>query len=41
VHGSGLVRLADMMRAEVLLDVVGIAVIWAKLRLVCPLVGLA
>jgi sodium-dependent dicarboxylate transporter 2/3/5 len=40
VYGSGLVRLRDMMTAGAVLDVVGIAVIWASLRLLCPLLGL-
>lgn len=40
VYGSGLVRLADMMRAGALLDLIGIVVIWVTLRLLCPLIGL-
>jgi sodium-dependent dicarboxylate transporter 2/3/5 len=40
VYGSGLVRLRDMMTAGAVLDVVGIAVIWLSLRLLCPLFGL-
>ena len=40
VYGSGLVPLRDMMRAGAVLDVVGIALIWLSLRLLCPLVGL-
>ena len=37
VYGSGLVPIGRMMRAGVLFDVLGFVVIWAGLRLLCPL----
>lgn len=40
VYGSGLIPITRMIRAGLLLDVVGFAVIWAGLRLLCPLLGL-
>jgi sodium-dependent dicarboxylate transporter 2/3/5 len=40
VFGSGLVPITRMVRAGVLLDLVGLVVIWAGLRVLCPLVGL-
>ncbi len=40
VYGSGLIPIERMIRAGILLDVVGFAVIWAALRILCPLLGL-
>ncbi|MEW6684187.1 MAG: DASS family sodium-coupled anion symporter [Nitrospirota bacterium] len=40
VYGSGLIPIQRMIRAGVLLDLVGFAVIWAGLRVLCPLLGL-
>jgi sodium-dependent dicarboxylate transporter 2/3/5 len=40
VYGSGLVPIRRMMRAGVLFDLAGFVVIWAGLRLLCPLLGL-
>lgn len=40
VYGSGLVPLKEMVRAGVLFDVAGAAIIWIGLRILCPLVGL-
>lgn len=40
VYGSGLVPITRMIRAGVLLDVVGFVVIWTGLRILCPLLGL-
>jgi sodium-dependent dicarboxylate transporter 2/3/5 len=39
VYGSGLVPLREMVRAGILLDLVGIVVIWTSLRILCPLLG--
>jgi sodium-dependent dicarboxylate transporter 2/3/5 len=39
VFGSGLVPMREMVRAGVMLDVLGGAVIWLGLRLLCPLLG--
>lgn len=39
VYGTGLVPLRDMIRAGLVLDVLGAAVIWVGLRLLCPLFG--
>jgi sodium-dependent dicarboxylate transporter 2/3/5 len=41
VYGSGLVPIGKMMRAGALFDLAGGLVIWAGLRLLLPLVGLA
>jgi sodium-dependent dicarboxylate transporter 2/3/5 len=41
VYGSGLVPIPKMMRAGLLFDVMGLFIIWAGLRLMCPLLGLA
>ena len=41
VYGSGLVPIPSMIRAGVLFDLLGIGVIWAGLRVLCPLLGLA
>lgn len=40
VYGSGLIPIQQMIRAGVLLDLVGFAVIWTGLRILCPLLGL-
>jgi sodium-dependent dicarboxylate transporter 2/3/5 len=40
VYGSGLIPIERMIRAGFLLDLVGLAVIWTGLRLLCPLLGL-
>jgi sodium-dependent dicarboxylate transporter 2/3/5 len=40
VYGSGLVPIGRMIRAGVLLDVIGFFVIWGALRILCPLLGL-
>lgn len=39
-YGSGLVPISKMVRAGVFFDVVGFFVIWAGLRILCPLLGL-
>ncbi|MBI4270416.1 MAG: DASS family sodium-coupled anion symporter [Candidatus Rokubacteria bacterium] len=39
VYGSGLVPLREMIRSGILLDVLGGAVIWLGLRVLCPLTG--
>ncbi|WP_428940717.1 SLC13 family permease [Fontivita pretiosa] len=41
VYGSGLVPLGAMMRAGIIFDIVGFLLIWAGLRILCPLLGLA
>jgi sodium-dependent dicarboxylate transporter 2/3/5 len=41
VYGSGLVPITRMLRAGTLIDLVGGMLIWAALRLLLPLVGLA
>lgn len=41
VYGSGLVPLSRMMRAGILFDVIGFAVIFVGLRLLCPVLGFA
>jgi len=41
VYGSGLVPLPRMIRAGVLFDLLGFAIIWAGLRILCPLMGWA
>jgi sodium-dependent dicarboxylate transporter 2/3/5 len=41
VYGSGLIPIPKMIRAGFIFDVVGLFVIWAGLRVLCPLVGLA
>jgi len=41
VYGSGLVPITKMLRAGILFDLVGGLVIWAGLRILLPLVGLA
>jgi solute carrier family 13 (sodium-dependent dicarboxylate transporter), member 2/3/5 len=41
VYGSGLVPIPKMIRAGALFDVLGFFIIWAGLRVLCPLLGLA
>ena len=41
VYGSGLVPIPSMIRAGIWFDVIGVFVIWAGLRVLCPLLGLA
>jgi sodium-dependent dicarboxylate transporter 2/3/5 len=41
VYGSGLVPIPKMMRAGILFDVLGLFIIWAALRVMCPLLDLA
>ena len=41
VYGSGMVPITKMMQAGVLFDLTGGLVIWAGLRVLLPLVGLA
>jgi sodium-dependent dicarboxylate transporter 2/3/5 len=41
VYGTGLVPITKMIRAGLLFDLVGFAMIFAGLRLLCPLVGFA
>jgi sodium-dependent dicarboxylate transporter 2/3/5 len=40
VYGSGLVPIGRMIRAGVLLDVMGFFILWGGLRILCPLLGL-
>jgi solute carrier family 13 (sodium-dependent dicarboxylate transporter), member 2/3/5 len=40
VYGSGLVSIPSMIRAGILFDILGFFIIWAGLRLLCPLLGL-
>jgi sodium-dependent dicarboxylate transporter 2/3/5 len=39
VYGSGLVPIGRMVRAGMLFDLAGFVIIWAGLRLLCPLLG--
>jgi sodium-dependent dicarboxylate transporter 2/3/5 len=41
VYGSGLIPIPKMIRAGFIFDVVGLVIIWAGLRVMCPLLGLA
>lgn len=41
VYGTGLVPLKHMIRTGLLFDLLGAAIIWLTLRLLCPLLGLA
>jgi sodium-dependent dicarboxylate transporter 2/3/5 len=41
VYGSGLIPLPKMMRAGIVFDVIGLVIIWAGLRIMCPLLGFA
>jgi sodium-dependent dicarboxylate transporter 2/3/5 len=40
VYGSGMIPIGRMIRAGVLLDVIGFFVIWGGLRVLCPWLGL-
>ena len=40
VYGTGLVPLINMLRAGVILDILGAGLIFLVLRLMCPLLGL-
>jgi sodium-dependent dicarboxylate transporter 2/3/5 len=40
VYGSGLVSIPSMMRAGIVFDVIGFAIIWIGLRVLCPALGL-
>ncbi|MGH7164756.1 MAG: SLC13 family permease [Nitrospiraceae bacterium] len=40
VYGTGLIPLGSMIRAGLLFDLVGAALIWVTLRLLCPILGL-
>lgn len=39
-YGSGLVRIGAMMRAGIIFDAIGFFIIWAGLRVLCPVLGL-
>ncbi|HLB95119.1 MAG TPA: DASS family sodium-coupled anion symporter [Nitrospiria bacterium] len=39
VYGSGLIPITRMIRAGILLDILGFFIIWLGLRLLCPLLG--
>ena len=41
VYGSGLVPIPRMIRAGILFDVIGLFIIWAGLRVICPIMGLS
>ena len=41
VYGSGLIPIPKMIRAGFVFDVLGLVIIWAGLRVMCPLLGLA
>ena len=41
VYGTGLVPIPRMMRAGILFDLIGLLVVWAALRVLCPLLGLS
>jgi sodium-dependent dicarboxylate transporter 2/3/5 len=41
VYGSGLIPIPKMIRAGFIFDILGLFVIWAGLRVMCPLLGLA
>ena len=41
VYGSGLVPIPRMVRAGFIFDVLGFFIIWAGLRVLCPLLGLS
>jgi sodium-dependent dicarboxylate transporter 2/3/5 len=40
VYGSGLVSIPSMVRAGVVFDIIGFVIIWAGLRVLCPVLGL-
>ncbi len=39
VYGSGMVPITKMIRAGILFDLLGFFIIWAGLRILCPLLG--
>ena len=41
VYGTGLVPIQNMLRAGILLDILGAVLVWMTLWLLCPLLGLA
>jgi sodium-dependent dicarboxylate transporter 2/3/5 len=41
VYGTGLIPITAMMRVGVVVDLLGFFVIFAMLRLLCPLLGMA
>jgi len=41
VYGTGLVPIQHMLRAGIILDIIGAVLVWATLWLLCPLLGLA
>jgi sodium-dependent dicarboxylate transporter 2/3/5 len=41
VYGTGLIPITAMMRVGVVVDVLGFFVIFAVLRLLCPMLGMA
>jgi sodium-dependent dicarboxylate transporter 2/3/5 len=41
VYSTGLIPIRQMIRFGSLIDVIGFVVIWAGLRMLCPLLGLA
>jgi len=41
VYGTGLVPIQHMLRAGILLDIIGAVLVWVTLWLMCPLLGLA
>ncbi len=41
VYGTGLITLPTMLKAGVILNVLGAGLVWLTLRLLCPLLGLA
>lgn len=41
VYGTGLVPIQKMLRAGILLDIIGAMLVWVTLWLLCPLLGLA
>jgi sodium-dependent dicarboxylate transporter 2/3/5 len=40
VYGSGLIPMPKMLRAGILLDIIGFFIIWAGLYVLCPMLGL-
>lgn len=41
VYGTGLVPIQHMLRAGIILDIIGAVLVWTTLWLLCPLLGLA
>jgi sodium-dependent dicarboxylate transporter 2/3/5 len=39
--GTGFIPITSMIRAGLILDILGGIVIWVTLRLLCPLIGLS